>query len=183
MKSTFKLFTIMLAIFAITTEGCKKGENDPLISLKSRKARATGSWKMTAGELTISSSGMSVTAVFDGANVTVLGATSPYTMEVVLEKDGTFKRTTNDDGTVIIETGTWDFNSGVGEAKKKEQIILYTLVYTEDGNTETYTGTDAPVEYLKIDELRNKKMVVKMEGSYNDGSTTDSNSGTFTFEQ
>jgi len=100
-----------------------------------------------------------------------------------LKKDGTFTRTTNDDGEIEIETGTWDFNSGVGDVKKKELLILTTLTDTYDGDTETYSGSDAPIETLVLDELRSKKMVVTIDGSYNDGTGVETTTGSFTFEQ
>jgi hypothetical protein len=179
MKKSFRLLTIIIALSTVFLDGCKKGENDPAVSLKSRKSRATGTWKLASGTLT--SSGF--TGTFDGSTVTVLGMSSTYTLEMVLEKDGTFKRTINDDGDISIETGTWDFNSGVGEAKKKELILLSTLTYTEDGTTETYSGSEVSIESLPIDELRSKKMVIVLDGSANNGSTTSTTTGTMTFEQ
>ncbi len=183
MKTTIRLATILFLFTTILFDGCKKGENDPFLSLKSRKARVAGEWKLTSGTITFSSSGFSGTATLDGVNLTADGFSTPYTVAFELDKDGTFKRTTTDDGDIEIETGTWDFNSGVGEAKKKELLVLTTLTDTYDGDTETYSGSDAPIETFVLDELRSKKMVVTMDGSYNDGTDTETTTGSFTFEQ
>ena len=39
------LFVVLAATFILPS--CKKGENDPFISLKSRDARITAKWKLT----------------------------------------------------------------------------------------------------------------------------------------
>ena len=46
----------IVALFILATfilVGCKKGENDPLISLKTRKSRLSGEWKMSFAEYSI----------------------------------------------------------------------------------------------------------------------------------
>ena len=48
MKKISLLSTILLAAFAISFQSCKRGENDPTISFKSRTERLSGEWKLTA---------------------------------------------------------------------------------------------------------------------------------------
>ncbi|MDD4575741.1 MAG: hypothetical protein PHI36_04870, partial [Bacteroidales bacterium] len=43
----YKIILLLLAVFATTFSACKKGEDDPALSLRSRKARVAGEWKMT----------------------------------------------------------------------------------------------------------------------------------------
>lgn len=49
MKNTF---AVMAIVGVTTVSSCKKGENDPFLSLRSRKARVTGEWKLTKGTVT-----------------------------------------------------------------------------------------------------------------------------------
>ena len=44
-----KILTIMLIVTAFV--GCKKGEEDPIISLRSRDARITGTWELKKMEV------------------------------------------------------------------------------------------------------------------------------------
>ncbi len=48
MKKTIYILTVIALIFAFSS--CKKGAEDPSISLLSRKARLTGKWEMTSGQ-------------------------------------------------------------------------------------------------------------------------------------
>ncbi len=45
-------FGLILLMFAAVFTGCKKGEEDPSISLLSRSARLTGDWNLTTGDWT-----------------------------------------------------------------------------------------------------------------------------------
>lgn len=47
MKNLFKTF-IAVAIVSVTVQSCKKGEDDPALSLSSRKARFAGEWTIDA---------------------------------------------------------------------------------------------------------------------------------------
>jgi hypothetical protein len=64
------VFAIMAVVASSVFVSCKKGENDPM-SLKSRKSRIAGEWKLTAGtETYTSSSGTTTTTTWDGTNTT-----------------------------------------------------------------------------------------------------------------
>ena len=117
--------------------------------------------------------------------------------------------TTTDDKYV----GTWNFTDKIGEPKKKSQL---TMIETEDSWKEsvrtvivdnsvvpsvvksdstklytgliTYSGNPGAAELWDLDELRNKKMVVKVKGNGNSSSNTApantySRDATWTFEQ
>ncbi|MBN2890371.1 MAG: hypothetical protein JXL97_00760 [Bacteroidales bacterium] len=123
------MIAIMLATVFV---GCKKGENDPALSLLSRIARITGTWQMTSGEWTTnyqyidSDYGYNSTTTYEvdddswtrtytymptgefaGDNYTDI---TTYTVEyeMTIEKDGTFKMeekdTYNFDGSIYFET-------------------------------------------------------------------------------
>lgn len=172
MKTKFLKLAILLVVAVTTLEGCRKGENDPLISLRSRDARVTGEWKLVAYESTrtdfFSFGATSITEVrteaYDGATWTT---TNPgggsdsflYSRNLVIEKDGTYIYSETDDGDYEEEKGRW---SWLSDAKKKRRILL-------DNHGIFY-----------IDQLKNSEMVFteEYEESYTDA---DGETGTYTF--
>lgn len=121
MKTTKSILMILAAAVVIPAlNSCKKGEDDPFLSLKSRKARVTGEWIIDEWEqeasytssytnsgsttnnsgsnsLKISGTGVttsetaSVTDVFGTSNFTSNG-NGGATATMTFEKDGTFSR-------------------------------------------------------------------------------------------
>ena len=47
MKKNILFIALSLVVGSTVLTGCKKGENDPFLSLKSRDARITELWKLT----------------------------------------------------------------------------------------------------------------------------------------
>ena len=165
------LFAIVAMATTFTFSGClKKGEDDPMISFKSRKARVVGEWKLTAIKRTstYSSGTINSTSVMTGdgstytSTYTVVDSTTTRTgtlsWDWTLRKDGTYKYTYTEDGNITTSAGTWNFASGVGDLKNKSQITYYQQSYTNSGSTSTWTGNYVDDAY-DIKELRNKKMV------------------------
>jgi len=188
MKNSIKLVALALVVAATSFSGCKKGENDPFISLKSRKSRVAGDWKITSGSGTDVSGTNTTTWTYDGATYTQTNPTASFAlaMTYTFEKDGTFKSNSLESSTgysqTTDETGTWNFTSGVGEMKNKSQIVIMTLSSTQvtvigtTSNTtvDTYTGDNAPTAIYDIDQLKSKEMIWKWKGSYNDGAGSSS---------
>lgn len=148
---------LILSLTALTLSvgvtSCKKGENDPFLSLSSRKARLAGEWVVSSEDVVSSRygydyvMGMSVktktdiTSNYNGSTLTGvstktyidLNTTStdeigpiPYTETYTFKKDGTFTHVTNNVDEVNTEDGTWMFlgkNKGA-DLKKKEAITL-----------------------------------------------------------
>ena len=206
MKKLFRLALIVaVALPAVTFVGCKKGENDPFLSLRSRKGRVAGEWKVTGGEgeSVSNSSGSSTTTTwtYDGTqesstSVTTSGSstftsnsTNKYTVDYTFDKDGNFTMTEVDNNDTPAETttyaGTWNFTGGVGEMKNKSQLILHVTSISSGGVTTNYTGDDAMTMMYNIDQLKNKEMIFKSEGSSPSwsGSGTDTNKGSWTLTQ
>ncbi|MFZ5554151.1 MAG: hypothetical protein ACOZCO_13625 [Bacteroidota bacterium] len=194
------LIPALIAVPLIFT-GCKKGEDDPFISLHTRKARVTGEWKMSSGTSTdkfydsasqttyntsITYDGSSANesqTVTNGSGSTTNTSSYSFTQTITFEKDGTFKNTTVDDGITTTAEGTWNFGAGVGDKKKKSELVLTYTKTVNDGMTYTYTGNElTEVYYLK--ELRNDKMVMVLDLKYTD-SDGDTGEGKqeMTFEQ
>jgi len=154
------ILMIAAGALLLATPSCKKGENDPFMSLSSRKARISGEWNVTgysADWLSVDGSdSWSGTETFNGSTITgtysnTVGGTTtsgndPDTRtvslyDVIINKDGTYEMHMN---MVTVSTGT---NWGGFD-------------YT-DTETETYTemGSWSFVGKAK-DEYKNKERVV-----------------------
>ena len=161
-------YLIILSLVFPIIESCKKGENDPFLSLSSRKSRVEGTWtvsKMTGtntsstlmGATTLTSSasmnydGQTETTVFSSGSTTSHD-TSHYTISYTFTKEGTFECTMDynfpddpNDDEIVKRSGIWTFSGGTGEIKNKENLILSTtaLVLTETDNGSTTTASYA----------------------------------------
>ncbi len=149
MKKTLILISVLALVFSFSS--CKKGEEDPSISLLSRKARLTGVWQLNAGTwyferydaksfplLTpVDEKGTLYTTTYEYKDGSLTktnnnGRTyiyNPYTYKITINKDNTFKiekysKYTDDDYTDeewIEETGYWYFLDGDKEAGVKDK--------------------------------------------------------------
>lgn len=164
-------FIAIAGLTAVT--GCKKGENDPFLSLKSRKARISGEWKLSEGTVTESqtSGGTTNTDVttYSGTTVSSGGSTSTYSETLTIDKDGTFEVNIVEDGFSNTIRGNWYFSgkSKDIDLKKKEAIIFSELQYISTGGTSTYTGLYAD-QILLIDQLKNKEIIFKGKITYSE---------------
>lgn len=190
---TKKLIYFAFAVIAIvgvsTVTSCKKGENDPSLSLRSRKARITGEWKLAEGTYTnLNSSGgisTSSTTTYTGSTCSSNGNTYAYSETLTIDKDGTYEIAVVEDTDVYTISGVWFFAGKVKDLdlKKKEAVVFNTQQYIEPGFSETYSGLYGG-EVLIIDQLKNKEIIFKGEHSYI-GSSGFSYSSTYdrTFEK
>lgn len=165
-------FLIVLAGLFFT--GCKKGEDDPSVSLRTRKNRLTGEWRMISGRAAYTAANMyNETYTFDGTKLR-LNITSPgnpvvylgsYILNLTIRKDGTFSVNEILGNLVFNAEGTWNFNTGVGEEKKKENAVFF-VDQVNKGYTFGYHlfNRSATNFVYKIKELRNKKLVIYSAG-------------------
>ena len=168
------LFFMVSLIF-----GCKKGENDPVFSLKSRKARLTGVWVVESAEW---NSG-DTTWVFDGANLTRTDTNSidvvDYSYKMEFDAAGNYVTTMittypidNPDTTLsgvsceLVESGLWNFTGGAGTTKTKSELLLLSSKTEEicsdqpaSVNTVSVTGQNRGVVYT-IDRLSDKELLL-----------------------
>lgn len=171
----YKIILLSLAVFATTFSACKKGEDDPALSLRSRKARVAGEWKMTniKSTNTFSSNLFNSTTIMTGdgstytRTMTTMGTPSTtvgtLSWQWTFEKDGKYKYTRTEDGNINSSAGTWNFTAGIGDLKDKSQITYYEQSSTSQpptlpATTETWTGNYID-NVFDLKELRNKKMV------------------------
>lgn len=198
-KQTIVITAIMLFTVSTFFTACKKGDGDPVISLKSRKAKVEGEWKVTKyenkGDFKITWSGNTSTYTwndtYDGTTWTSNSAwngtpsppsTSTVTFTYSFAKDGTYKKHKENTPTgssyknIYDEEGTWNFLAGVGETKNKERIALIVTkqIWTSTSpgstpDTETYTGRTGLYSTWQLTTLKSKEMIVYAEDSDTEG--------------
>ena len=177
------LIYITLSAFMLSgiLASCKKGEDDPFLSLRTRRARLAGSWTVSIGELTTKNTG---TDHYDYTTTSLNGTSATYkalliengdtinnsttnfdiTITYIFEKDGSYKKVQTGTGSSITEEGSWSFigKSKDKELKNKEAIMLTmlksTTVSTNPNSTyvEEYKQTMGNV-YV-ISRLANKEL-------------------------
>ena len=101
MKTKNILFALAIIILGLTVlPACKKYVDGPMISLRSKKARVTGDWKLES--VTMTESGAS-----SGTDIT---GTYSSNFEWNIESDYSFKMKSVGTGTLLTDiSGTWKF--------------------------------------------------------------------------
>jgi hypothetical protein len=140
-----KLFLVLFAIAIITSismTSCKKYDEGPLVSFKSKQDRVANTWRFTRYIL----SGSDVTNIFLNSKLS-------------LSKSGDVLWT--DSGSSI--SGTWDFDSN------KEKIIIRVSDSYEDvdENDDPITITESQTYSLFIYKLKESEMHLKGNMQYN----------------
>ncbi len=202
MKKLQLLSTIFISIIILSTTSCKKGENDPSFSLKTRKARVTAEWKLTSGQIlleTIDGSEYSSSEITYDGSTTTYGTTSTLYSEILkIERDGTFTKIITEGETesskiTTTTTGVWYFISGskAQDYKNKERVAFETLTTkTEsEGQTtsETFTGTQE-ASIMVLDKLTRTEIIMKIDNSFDNNQTGENKyretyTGTLTYSK
>ena len=195
MKNTVILLLSALVI-AGSFSGCKKGENDPFLSLRSRKSRLEGNWVIVKEEVSETNINGSTTeimqSVYDGkmkitTTTTTVGTISTtvidtvkYTVNFDIKKDGNYKMIAANENKIDIVTteGTWLFlgKSKLNDLKNKEAILLTTTKQVVSSNPVANSVNYENLNGLTIviDALKNKEMmtIVEENSSNEDGLTS-----------
>lgn len=170
MKKTFIYFFAVLICMQITS--CKKGEDDPQVSLKSRKARLERAWKLTEGTMTLGIRFSDKTTV-EGIRYIFTkdkftrddvgrGAhfEGPFNLDLNIEKNREFGFDQTIDGKRIKAMGSWNFMKKSKDHKNKEAIFV--SLNTISGFSAyffTFNKSLGAFQY-RIKELKNKKLVL-----------------------
>lgn len=192
MKNLFKTL-IAVAVVSTVVTSCKKGDDDPALSLRSRKARFAGEWKV-ATDITESTSintsypsGTTVTTTikttekYDGVNY------SSTSDETVSQAGLSFNENTSSTGAIteymftIEKDGTWSSKKSYKITSVTEKDASGTVTFAVDETRmEEMSGTWAFLGANKTNELKNKEAVVlsieKVTTSFDSKSTSGSNS-------
>lgn len=147
---------------------CKKGEDDPRISLRTRKARLCGEWRLVSGSMSFNSDSYAQKFEFDGSNFTEYDTYTggypvvykgKYVLNLNIKKDGTFALSEAAGSNALDASGTWRFNSGVGKRKSKESVI-FDITTVNSGNISdkhVFNYNSSSFSY-SIKGLRNKEL-------------------------
>lgn len=165
---------LFVSISCVFLTNCKKGPDDPAVSLRSRKARVTGNWRLEGGNvsLTYNPSGKSpysqyfvfktgqfeMTETYQGGIPTIY--IGDYTLNLNFIKDGKFDLTETISRRTTRVSGTWNFVAGVGKTKNKESIVLKIDAASAGASNDCFfTKFNTELTY-QIKELRNKRIVL-----------------------
>ncbi len=185
-----------MAFFAlvIAFSGCKKGEDDPFLSLRSRTARLAGEWKLSSADLSVTSGSSTYHYVYNGSILTITNTysghsstdTYSYTESFTIDKDGTYSKSYTAGGETGSQNGVWIWveDNKELELANKEAFIVSRTSETSDGSTVTYSGATLQPDAMNvIKKLANKEMVIVFDETQVDGSTTSTTKGTYTYTQ
>ena len=176
MSKKVSILGLVIVFLATIFVGCKKGENDPTLSLLSRTARITGVWNLKSSTITNSYSSGSTTQSFTDEtgimtvnyNYTVpITKNYTYSSTMTINKDNTFTMVEVEDETTTTTEGYWFFapkNKDL-DLKNKEAVIFQITkeTYTDGDDTSynEYLGTTNSHTYiLQLDELSNKQITI-----------------------
>ena len=175
MKKNILVIALGLLVGSTVLTGCKKGENDPFLSFKSRDARITETWKLVnidQKDVSTDPTGTDTyTTTFDGTTVSEafngsVFSTYSYSLTIEIKKDGTYQSIEVIDGDTETIDGRWYW---LNSKKNKTSISLDNLGLFE-------------VNGLKSKELilKNYSKDVTVSGG---DSSTDESTTTWTFEK
>src|SRR5688572_16681076 len=116
----------LIIIVILLIAACKKGEDDPAFSFRTRKNRLCGEWRLKSGSASFNSVGYARKYDFDGSNFTQMDTYTggdptvykgKYMLNVDIKKDGTFHLAEMAGIASMEAIGTWHFNKGIGKNK------------------------------------------------------------------
>jgi hypothetical protein len=205
-----KLLLLAAGAFLLTANlsSCKKGENDPFLSLKSRKSRLSGEWEVTKQDVVKShvnstsiflsntttgsySNGVLTTLQTNTGTNIITTSTQAIKSTYKFEKDGTFTLTEiTDEGTPQVVTNVYTGNytflgkNKDADLKKKEALYIYYKSWVQSdvnnvSTTVTLTGINTGTTFM-IDQLKSKEIILIDENSDKSGTETNTNKTTFT---
>lgn len=174
MKKNQLVLNILICGMLLLLTNCKKGEEDPTISFKTRKARVTGDWHLKTGTTSLTemdkTKGYSTLLQFDGSGYTrtetPIGGTptiyiGKYSMRISFKKDGSFSLAEIINGDNLMASGTWNFTSNIGKYKNKECIVVAISAVT-GGGTNGHLINKYSTEFVyQIVGLEDKEMKIE----------------------
>lgn len=169
-----KQLIALLAISMLLFSNCKKGKNDPFLSLKSRKARISNEWKVSEWNVVVNQKDMNPGAIHatsslersisDGlfrqkatgnwGNADENGTVNSAVWKI--EKDNKWSKTLSFTSTLnsvtttttLKSSGTWYFLGKIDEYKNKERVAFNTLASTETKFESYANGTSNNSEFV-----------------------------------
>ena len=174
MKISRIIHCIFLVFLTLSFNSCKKGENDPFLSLKSRDSRITGTWELT--NLTASQVDFS-NAFGNYTNTTTNTFINDTLTRHIL--------TTHESGVLLDSIDSFYYTLSIELDKSDNSIITENYLFSNLVNS--YTGTwswlngtknksklhldNTNIQYFKntnfeIDRLTNKELILKFSSQH-----------------
>lgn len=197
MNFSFKVFCLVLIG---TILGCKKGDNDPVFSIKSRKARLTGEWTVKSAVWSVNDTTWtlvdSTLTMNDGVTEEtrkakiILAYTNlgDYTHEEEITYPEDYPDSSLAGNTcATVESGAWNFTGGAGDTRTKSQLLhlnskqefsCQNQVGNSNISTVSTTGQTIGVVYT-IDRLTDKELILKYDEVVNTPGAQISKKGEF----
>lgn len=186
MKKILLILVILSNIILLSTS-CKKGEDDPAISLRSRDSRFAGKWHVTlidyvntsfstgdtfSTTTTMSLNGSNLTLEIKSGIVTTTYKAENYDLNVEIKKNNDYScsqsYTENGQSKTSSYLQKWNWLN--------TEKTLVNLPMWFGGSTSFFNNN---IWHLR--ELRDKKLVLVMERSYDDNNTVSEDKFTATF--
>lgn len=194
-------FTALIVLSIVPFSSCKKGPDDPAISLRSRTARLTGVWKLSNDEITTTTSRdgtvkETIVSSFDGTfrtdvTTTNNGSSNPevkrdkYTYATIwtINNDHTLKLEYNWDGESYVREGTWVWLEGNNkDLKNKEAVKFLITKEIYKGSISTIKGNEGgPI--IILSRLANDELQVDVSQTFSSEGYSRTSTGTQTFRQ
>ena len=169
--------SLLLLVFtsAFFLSNCKKGDEDPRISFRTRKGRLSGEWVMKSGNasqtfLSDTKPPFNQNFSFNGSKVELneteasgpaIIYTGAYSLAMDVKKDGTFNVRENFAGSLLEASGKWNFKSRSADAKNKEEVE-FTIDATSKGSTIGHIFNQQQITFsYKLVQLANKDLKIE----------------------
>ena len=170
-----KNLLILLIVLCSVLSGCRKGEDDPFLSIKTRTNRLCGKWKTVEYTKNVYSGSdenncIMYEIILQNSEVKIFynnAVVDSYmlTEEWEFTKEGKYKIDINAQPFSENEEGTWAWNGKDKNSKLKKKEIVYlttnNIIYNNGETQDEYSGkTLFPLYSIAIKRLTDKEMVV-----------------------
>lgn len=192
---------LLLLASVLLLPSCKKGDDDPLISLQTRKMRITGEWNMVEMDERMKNDDFGYTLKVEDGEYTYTDTDGDLVFgnheeKLIINKDGTFKQDiliTRSNNSKYYETteGYWYFlyNNKEAETKNKEVILFREMDYSENETggvqyTEEYGGITGGYFYIiSLDKLKSNELEISTNIEETDPNSSRLLKANYTYEK
>ncbi len=165
---------VLLSLILNIITSCRKGEDDPFLSIYSREKRIIGEWKVSEGEVRCKNPPNNAYYEKYNNNKIFLYTSDDYYNYIAeglyywyfsIKKDGKYSISKtinlhNYKTLTFIEEGTWYFLFNDDGYKNKERVAFQPTKYIYN-NVVSYDIKKGNPNIYSIKELRNKKIVIE----------------------
>ncbi|MDB9932081.1 hypothetical protein OAD28_05100 [Flavobacteriales bacterium] len=163
--------TIAAVVIVLVSFSClRKGDNDPLVSLRTRTNRLTGTWKLISGIETTNYTSNGSTSTSDIIyepgikKMTASGSEiiKSYSNNITFEKKNNFTRIIVEDFDEIKDIGSWTFlQKNKNQELRKKEAFLVSITQNETNGIRTVNSGLFLSELFIINRLTNKELNLK----------------------